>query len=150
MTMDRKDNGLSNEVFNNEQEILDRYKGLFFEKEFDEEPYYIEKGNPEKNSSFRFFLTPGGAVAVSSFVPSEIWSLTGERDTDQALLLQLNIVARENRSFAVEHLVKELHSYSKIYFLRILPYGDTLSFEVIKTLLDPRYEAYKSTLLLQE
>lgn len=143
--MDRRDNVLSQEVFNNEQEILDRYNGLFFEKEFDEEPYYIEKAEPETNPSFRFFLTPGGVVAVSSFEPRDIWSLTGEKDTEQALLLQLNIITKENRSFAVEDLVKELHSYSKIYFLRILPYGDKQSYEVIKRVLDPRYAQYKNT-----
>lgn len=140
--MDKKESvDFQKDLINNDLDILERYPNSFFEKQLGEHSYYIEKPLENVSGSFRFFITPSGAVAVSSLIPEEIWSLTGQRDNDIPLLLEVDNIVSETRSLDIHDLVKEMHFCSNTYFLRILPYSDKHTSNIIKCFLDRRYKA---------
>lgn len=129
------------DLISKDSDILERYPNTFFEKEIGEHSYFIEKPLEDIPGSFRFFITPSGAVAVSSLIPEQIWSLTGEKDNDIPLLLEVDKVVSEIRSLDIHDLVQEMHFCSSTYFLRILPYSDKHTSNVIKCFLDRRYKS---------
>lgn len=140
--MDKKESGFQGELINNDLDILERYPDVFFEKQIGDHSYYIEKPLEEdKIATFRFFITPSGAVAVSSLKSEDIWSLTGEKEKDIPLLLEVDSIVSETRSLDMHDLVKEMHFCSNTYFLRILPYSDKHTSNVITCFLDKRYKS---------
>lgn len=75
--MDKNDQSLSSNgyhaevIFSEDMDLIRRYDGMFTPLELDEEPYYLEQQQDE-NTSFRFIITPGGVVAISSEQTHEI------------------------------------------------------------------------------
>ncbi len=137
--MDKRESGLHVDLINNDLDILERYPDVFFEKQIGEHSYYIEKPVEDKIATFRFIITPSGAVAVSSLKSEDIWSLNGEKEKDVPLLLEVDNIVSGTRSLDMHDLVKEMHFCSNTYFLRILPYSDKHTSNVIKCFLDRRY-----------
>jgi len=139
-------------LINSQKDLLNRYPHLFTEHYLDEQSYYLENPNQQKLGLFRFMIFPAGILAVSSFRKDDIWDIETFRYRDM-LLLTINEVLKdkvESKKTDIKDLVQELHFDSNEYFLRILPYSDRHSSEVITSILDQRATDIQNQLPLTE
>lgn len=130
-------------LITSKKEILNRYPGLFSRHTFNhEDSFYMENPNYQKLGLFRFMILPAGVVAVSSFKKDSIWDIEND-DSKNHFLETINTIVEEQIESGTKNihdLVQELHYDTEIYFLRILPYEDIHSSNVITSLLDIRYK----------
>jgi hypothetical protein len=135
------------------EDILDRYPNLFTYYSLDKKrSLYIENPNPVKPGLFRFMILPAGVVAVSSLKKDSIWDIENYRFRVGLIDTIDDIVKEKNESGTkyIPNLVQELHYETEEYFLRILPYSDRHSSDVITCILDTRYEDIQNQLPLTQ
>lgn len=125
------------------EDILNKYPELFTKHDLDsKESFYIENPNPQKLGLFRFMILPAGVVAISSLKKDTAWDIENCQSNGDFLNELNNLVGEkiESGTRDMHHLVQELHYGREEYFLRILPYSDKQSSNVITSILDQRYE----------
>lgn len=129
-------------LIQSQEDILNRYPGLFNSFKLEDQTCYLENPNLKKQGLFRFMLLPAGPVAVSSFRKDYIWDIEKYRDKDALFAIINDLVNEkvESKTTKIEDLVQELHFDYNEYFLRILPYSNNDSSTVITTILDQRYD----------
>lgn len=133
------------------EDILNRYPGLFTQHNLDDEIlYYLENPVTHIETQFRFMILPAGVVSVSSLKQEDIWNIENYK-LKNFLILTINDIAKSTNNLGtrdIKQLVKDLHFDTDEYFLRVLPYSDKHSSEVIKTILDRRYKGIDDPLPL--
>ena len=137
--MEKTDNSVYSDLFNSKEDILDRYGELFEKEELDDSQYYLELHTSDESDVFRFIITPSGFVGVSSLDRERIWEIDINSDEDKRLLTKLDKIVGENSNTDdIKKLVREFRSDNETYFLRILPYSQKNTSEVLKCVLDCR------------
>lgn len=139
-------------LIQSQEDILNRYPGLFNSFNLEDQTCYLENPNQQKIGLFRFMILPAGVVAVSSYRKDYIWDIEKYRDKDVLFTIISDLVNEkvESNTTNIKDLVQELHFDYNEYFLRILPYSDNHSSSVITSILDQRYEDIQNQTPLTE
>ena len=133
--------------FISNEDILNKYPGLFTAHSIDDEPIYLENANPKSLKSFRFLLLPAGITAIMSLSKCDldemnnIWNIETNKNKE-SLLLSINERVKDvinSGTNNIKYLVQEVPNNSN-YYLRVIPYSDSNSIEVMTSVLDQRYE----------
>lgn len=146
--MDNKDPRNETTIFASNDDILERYGEIFEREVIDEKEYFLEKDfNLEDVDIFRFFLTPSGIIAISSYthIPEEkrdVWELNTEQPTVKDFLRFLNVFVEERSSFNDMRYLQGAIPYAKGYSYRIYRYNNEYDSEILKEFLDQRRMGY--------
>ena len=144
--MDRKDSILSNPgkyvLVRDKEQILEAYYELFEELNIDILPFYIEKLGENTTRAHRLVITPSGVVAIASEDKHHIWEMDFETDEGKHLLGVANNLSSQVQSRDIHELIPVLRTDEQTYYLRLLPYYDQKSSEVMIDFLNMKYATY--------
>jgi len=89
---------------------------------------------------WRFIITPSGPVAVSSVRKNSIWDIDFESEKDKSFLPILDMTMENRKGNNIQNLVTKIIREDDIYYLRMLPYNDERSSEILLSELDRKME----------
>ena len=122
------------------KQILETYGALFQPIYIGTEDYFIEKKMKNTQSLWRFIITPSGPVAVSSVRKNSIWDIDFESEKDESFLPILDITMENCKDNDIQNLVTKIIREDDTYYLRMLPYDDERSSEILLSELDSKME----------
>ena len=148
---ERKESNLINKV-------LEKYPKLFDEHFINDQPYYLERMNPQKVAPTRFLLLPSGIGALipcfrysKEDIKKELWNFEAKEDKD-VLILDADETIKNVLGTGTtnnKYLIQQIHDYGN-FFIRVIPFYDDKSLEIMTCLLDQRYEDIQNQLPLTE
>jgi hypothetical protein len=140
-----REGNINQEISNNKESILNQYSDLFEEYDIKNAPLYLEKETTLQTGLHRIVLTEISPFVISSKDKKNIWDLNLNNTDDLMIILEAERFAFDRRNSSdIRYQMKNIFSQGKEYNIRILPYNDSHSSEVLNYLLKRKMAIYKN------